>query len=65
MPRSRTTLPLVQPIVRVLPGIPSDDLKWLFEPKYDGSRGMLYVTPQATYFRSRSSICRYHGPPLH
>lgn len=45
-PRSRTTLPLVQPIVPVLRGVPFDDPAWLFEPKYDGFRGLLYVAPR-------------------
>jgi CheY-like chemotaxis protein len=52
-PRSRTTLPLVQPIVPVLRGVPLDDPAWLFEPKYDGFRGLLYVGPRHCWFRSK------------
>ena len=52
-PRSRTTLPLVQPIVPVLRGVPFDDPDWLFEPKYDGFRGLLYVSPRSCWFRSK------------
>jgi bifunctional non-homologous end joining protein LigD len=32
---------------------PFDDPAWLFEPKYDGYRGLLYVTRQGCYFRSK------------
>ena len=52
-PRSRTTLPLVQPIVPILRGAPFDDPDWLFEPKYDGFRGLLYVTRREWFFRSK------------
>jgi hypothetical protein len=27
-------------------GVPFDDPAWLFEPKYDGFRGLLYVSPR-------------------
>jgi bifunctional non-homologous end joining protein LigD len=53
MPRSRTTLRPVQPIVPVLRGVPSDDPAWLFEPKYDGFRRLLYVSPRHCWFRSK------------
>jgi len=52
-PRSRTTLPLVQPIVPVLRGAAFDDPEWLFEPKYDGFRGLLYVGSRDVHFRSK------------
>jgi bifunctional non-homologous end joining protein LigD len=52
-PRSRSTLPLIQPIVPVLRGVPFDDPAWLFEPKYDGFRGLLYVGPRHCWFRSK------------
>jgi len=52
-PRSRTTLPLVQPVIPVLRGAPFDDPAWLFEPKYDGFRGLLYVSPRNCWFRSK------------
>jgi ATP-dependent DNA ligase len=53
-PRSRTTLPLVEPIIPVLRGVPFDDPAWLFEPKYDGFRGLLYVS-HATAGSGRSA----------
>jgi hypothetical protein len=60
-PRSRTTLPLVRPIVPVLRGVPFDDPAWLFEPKYDGFRGLLYVSPRNCWFRSkrRNTMTRF------
>jgi ATP-dependent DNA ligase len=44
---------LVEPIVPVARGVPFDDPAYLFEPKYDGFRGLLYVTRQDCYFRSK------------
>lgn len=45
MPTRRAiTLPLVAPIVPVLRDHPFDDLAYLFEPKYDGFRGLLYLS---------------------
>jgi ATP-dependent DNA ligase len=38
---------LVQPIVPVLRGAPFGDPDWLFEPKYDGFRGVLLRDPPA------------------
>ena len=32
---------------------PFDDPAWLFEPKYDGYRGLLYVTRKGCHFRSK------------
>ena len=55
-PRVRKTLPLVEPIIPELHGVPFDDQAWLFEPKYDGFRGLLYVTRQGCYFRSKRGI---------
>jgi bifunctional non-homologous end joining protein LigD len=37
----------------VLRGAPFDDPVWLFEPKYDGFRGLLYVSPGNCWFRSK------------
>jgi bifunctional non-homologous end joining protein LigD len=37
----------------VLRGVPFDDPAWLFEPKYDGFRGLLYVSPRNSWFRSK------------
>ena len=52
-PRSPATLPLVQPIVPVLRGVPFDDPDWLFEPKYDGFRGLLSIGTRDVNFRSK------------
>jgi bifunctional non-homologous end joining protein LigD len=52
--RSRTrTLPQVEPILLTRGGDPFDDPAWLFEPKYDGYRGLLYVTRNGCHFRSK------------
>ncbi len=32
---------------------PFDDAAWLFEPKYDGYRGLLYVTRKGCWIRSK------------
>jgi hypothetical protein len=37
MPRGRTTLPLVQPIVPMLRGVPGDDPARLFQPEVETS----------------------------
>ena len=48
MPIGRAvTLPLVTPIVPVLRDQPFDDPAYLFEPKYDGFRGLLYLPVEA------------------
>jgi bifunctional non-homologous end joining protein LigD len=51
-PRSRT-LPQVQPILLTPRRDPFDDPAWLFEPKYDGYRGLLYVTRKGCWIRSK------------
>jgi bifunctional non-homologous end joining protein LigD len=52
-PRISRTLPLVEPILLTTRRDPFDDPAWLFEPKYDGYRGLLYVTRQCCHFRSK------------
>ena len=52
-PRVTQTLPTVEPILLTPRGDPFDDPAWLFEPKYDGYRGLLYVTRQGCHFRSK------------
>jgi bifunctional non-homologous end joining protein LigD len=47
------SLPRVTPIVAVARDDPFDDPEWLFEPKYDGFRGLLYVTRSDCWFRSK------------
>jgi ATP-dependent DNA ligase len=57
-PRTRT-LPDVQPILLTPRRDPFDDPGWLFEPKYDGYRGLLHVTRQArvvALWTARSSL---------
>ena len=54
MPRSSTTtLPLIEPVVPQRLERPFDDPAWMFEPKYDGFRGLLYVTRRDCHFRSK------------
>jgi bifunctional non-homologous end joining protein LigD len=54
MPRgTATVLPLVEPVIPERLERPFDDPAWLFEPKYDGFRGLLYVTRRDCHFRSK------------
>ncbi|HEX3233489.1 MAG TPA: hypothetical protein VHR41_04800 [Gemmatimonadales bacterium] len=50
---ARVTLPPVEPIVPVARAEPFDDPAYLFEPKYDGFRALLYVTRQDCHFLSK------------
>ena len=52
-PRTSRTLPLVEPILLVSRREPFDHSAWLFEPKYDGYCGLLYITRQGCHFRSK------------
>jgi hypothetical protein len=52
-PRAVKTLPDVQPILLTSRRDPFDDPAWLLEPKFDGYRGLLYVTPKGCWFRSK------------
>ena len=52
-PRTTRTLPDVQPILPTPRAEPFDDPEWLFEPKYDGVRGLLYVTRKGCHIRSK------------
>ena len=51
--RRAVTLPLVTPIVPMLREQPFDDPAYLFEPKYDGFRGLLYLSGGECHFRSK------------
>ena len=51
--RVSRTLPTVEPILLTPRGEPFDDPAWRFEPRYDGYRGLLYVTRQGCWFRSQ------------
>ena len=44
---------MVEPILLTPRREPFNDPGWLFEPKYDGYRGLLYVTRQGCWFRSK------------
>ena len=52
-PRVSRTLLTIDPILLTPRGDPFDDPAWLFEPKYDGYRGLLYVTRKGCHFRSK------------
>jgi bifunctional non-homologous end joining protein LigD len=52
-PRATETLPDVLPILLTPRRDPFDDPAWLFEPKYDGYRGLLYVTRKGCWIRSK------------
>ena len=54
-PRIRRSgpLPVVEPILLTPRTEPFDDPAWLFEPKFDGYRGLLYVTPKGCHIRSK------------
>ena len=52
-PRVRSTLPVVEPILLTPRPDPFSDPAWLFEPKYDGYRGLLYITRRSCCFRSK------------
>ena len=51
-----TTLPYVEPLPLVPLADPFDDPEWLFEPKYDGFRGLVYGTIAGCEIRSRRDI---------
>jgi len=51
--RGSRGLPEVTPIVPVPGELQFDDPAYLFEPKYDGFRGLLYVGPRHCWFRSK------------
>jgi bifunctional non-homologous end joining protein LigD len=52
-PRVGSTLPVVEPVLLTAHPDPFNDPAWLFEPKYDGYRGLLYVTRRGCWFRSK------------
>jgi ATP-dependent DNA ligase len=51
--RHAVTLPLVEPIVPVLRDRPFEDPAYLFEPKYDGFRGLFYLGSRECHFLSK------------
>jgi ATP-dependent DNA ligase len=42
-PRTRKVLPTIQPILPVAGSPPLKDPRWIYEPKFDGFRGVFYV----------------------
>jgi bifunctional non-homologous end joining protein LigD len=60
------TLPAVEAIVPVLHDRPFDDPAYLFEPKYDGFRGLFYLSGRHCEFRSkRGHVLRRFEPLCH
>jgi ATP-dependent DNA ligase len=59
----QTKLPRVEPIIPTARPRPFNDPTWLFDPKYDGFRGMLYVTRQgcALYSKRRNRMTRFQA----
>jgi bifunctional non-homologous end joining protein LigD len=52
-PRTRVALPTIDPIVPVAGSPPLHDPRWIYEPKFDGFRGVLYVSGRECYIRSK------------
>jgi ATP-dependent DNA ligase len=61
--RTITQLPRISPIVPTARPYPFNDPAWLFEPKYDGFRGMLYLTCQGSslYSKRGNVMTRFRG----
>jgi bifunctional non-homologous end joining protein LigD len=49
-------LPYVEPLTLVPGREPFDDPDWIFEPKYDGFRGLVYASESGCEIRSRRDI---------
>jgi bifunctional non-homologous end joining protein LigD len=54
--RAATGLPLIEPIVLIPRSDAFDDPEWIFEPKYDGFRGVIYSSSLGCEIRSRRDI---------
>jgi bifunctional non-homologous end joining protein LigD len=52
-PRVRKVLPLIEPILVVAGSPPLHDPRWIYEPKFDGFRGVLYLCRGECYIRSK------------
>ncbi len=48
-----TKLPDIDPVVLLPWASPFDGPEWMFEPKYDGFRGLLYAAPSGCEIRTR------------
>ena len=59
----RSALPAIPPIVPTLKPDPFNHPAWLFEPKYDGFRGMLYLTRSGCnlYSKRGNLMTRFAG----
>src|SRR5215207_7172440 len=51
--RTFVSLPRVEPIVPLAGPLAFNDPAWLFEPKYDGFRGLLYLTGRSCTLYSK------------
>jgi bifunctional non-homologous end joining protein LigD len=61
-PRTNTALPTVEPIVPIIGSPPLQDPKWIYEPKFDGFPGVLYLSGRDCYIRSkRGNVLRRFG----
>jgi bifunctional non-homologous end joining protein LigD len=56
MPPRVAPLPKVSPIILVERPLPFDDPDWLFEPKFDGFRGLLYIDRDEATFVSKRGL---------
>jgi bifunctional non-homologous end joining protein LigD len=54
--RAASGLPMVEPIALAPRPDPFDDPDWIFEPKYDGFRGVVYASALGCEIRSRRDI---------
>jgi bifunctional non-homologous end joining protein LigD len=54
--RLASRLPSIDPVRLTLRADPFDDDTWLFEPKYDGFRGVIYASREGCEIRSRRDI---------
>ena len=54
--RVASRLPVIEPINPLPRPDPFDDPAWIFEPKYDGFRGVVYATSAGCEIRSRRDI---------
>jgi len=61
--RTLVQLPRVQPLVPIARPLPFNDPAWLFEPKYDGFRGILYLTRTSCtlYSKRGNRMTRFQG----
>src|SRR5687768_9669472 len=51
--RAAPSLPEVEPIIPIERPTAFNDPAWVFEPKHDGFRGLVYLTPDTCVIRSK------------